>query len=312
MSVFCFSRIAISIFFLLFLILLPISAAAQQNDSPQIIINLPSRTLQLYYGNSMSKEYYVAIGKPSTPTPMGNFYIVSKERDPIWIPPGRNYVVMSGPDNPLGYRWMEFLPLYGIHGTNAPWTIGMAVSNGCVRMLEEEAEELFDIVTNGTPVTITYERIKIDIGKSGKASIRIYPDVYGYNTITLADVNAKLAEYGYKGFVNEEFLSAILREESGKQVEFAKEQNIRINHTRLEQKGILVGNSAYLPVWAVAAACKSGFIWDAKKELIWKDNIAYKGLIKNDIIYSKIEDIEKLFSLRTDFQENDELELNSD
>jgi hypothetical protein len=312
MSVFCFSRIVISIFVLLIFILLPISAAAQQSNSPQIIINLPSRTLQLYYGNTMSKEYYVAIGKPSTPTPMGNFYIVSKERDPIWIPPGRNYVVMSGPDNPLGYRWMEFLPLYGIHGTNAPWTIGMAVSNGCVRMREEEAEELFDIVTNGTPVTITYERIKIDIGKSGKASIGIYPDVYGYNTITLADVNAKLAEYGYKGFVNEEFLSAILREENGKQVEFAKEQNIRINHTRLEQKGILVGNSTYLPVWAVAAACKSGFIWDAKKELIWKDNIAYQGLIKNDIIYSKIENIEKLFSLRTDFQENDELELNSD
>ncbi|AJQ28103.1 L,D-transpeptidase [Pelosinus fermentans] len=309
---FCFSRIVISIFVLLIFILLPISAAAQQSNSPQIIINLPSRTLQLYYGNTMSKEYYVAIGKPSTPTPMGNFYIVSKERDPIWIPPGRNYVVMSGPDNPLGYRWMEFLPLYGIHGTNAPWTIGMAVSNGCVRMLEEEAEELFDIVTNGTPVTITYERIKIDIGKSGKASIGIYPDVYGYNTITLADVNAKLAEYGYKGFVNEEFLSAILREESGKQIEFAKEQNIRINHTRLEQKGILVGNSAYLPVWAVAAACKSGFIWDAKKELIWKDNIAYKGLIKNDIIYSKIDNIEKLFSLRTGFQEHDELELNSD
>jgi len=140
MSVFCFSRIVISIFVLLIFILFPISAAAQQSNSPQIIINLPSRTLQLYYGNTMSKEYYVAIGKPSTPTPMGNFYIVSKERDPIWIPPGSNYVVMSGPDNPLGYRWMEFLPLYGIHGTNAPWTIGMAVSNGCVRMREEEAE----------------------------------------------------------------------------------------------------------------------------------------------------------------------------
>ncbi|SFM07515.1 L,D-transpeptidase [Pelosinus propionicus] len=309
---FGFSRIIRSIFFLLSFILLPIGVAAQQNDVPQIIINLPSRTLQLYHGNIMSKEYYVAIGKPSTPTPMGSFYIVSKERNPVWIPPGRNYVVMPGPDNPLGYRWMEFLPLYGIHGTNAPWTIGMAVSNGCVRMREEEAEELFEIVMNGTPVTILYERIRIDLEKSGRASIGIYPDVYGYKTITLADVNAKLAEYGYEGFVNEEFLSAILREESGKQVEFARDQNIIINHTRLEQKGILVGNSAYLPVWAVAAACKSGFIWDAKKELIWKDNIAYQGLIKNDIIYSKIENIEKLFNLRTDFQENDELELNSD
>jgi L,D-transpeptidase ErfK/SrfK len=312
MSVFCFFKTMVCMFLLLFFIVAPVAAAAQQSESPKVVINLPSRTLQLYYGNTVSKEYSVAIGKPSTPTPLGNFYIIDKERNPTWIPPGRDYVVVSGPDNPLGYRWMEFLPLYGIHGTNAPWTIGMAVSNGCVRMLEEEAEELFELVIHGTPITITYDRIKIDVDKKGQASIGIYPDIYGYKTISLEDVYEKLAEYGFKGFVSEEFLLPILKGETGKLVEFAKPQNLKVNDILLSRRAILIGNTTYVPVWAVAAACKSNFIWDDKKQLIWKDNIAYQGLIKDDIIYSKIEDIQTLFNLKQVYQDHESLELKSD
>lgn len=302
----------VCMFLLLFLIMTPVAAATQQSDSPKVVINLPSRTLQLYYGNIISKEYPVAIGKPSTPTPLGSYYIVNKERNPTWIPPGRDYVVLSGPDNPLGYRWMEFLPLYGIHGTNAPWTIGMAVSNGCVRMREEDAEELYEIVILGTPITITYDRVKIDIDKKGQASIGVYPDIYGYKTITLADVYNKLDEYGYKGFVSDEFLLPILREEIGKQVQLAKFLNIKINDTLLSKKAIVIGKNTYVPVWAAATACKSGFLWDEEKQLIWKDNIAYPGLVKGDIIYSKVEAIQKLFNLKQVYQENEDLELNYD
>ncbi|MDF2636412.1 MAG: ErfK/YbiS/YcfS/YnhG family protein [Pelosinus sp.] len=296
-------------FLLLFFIVIPVTAATQQSDSPRVVINLPSRTLQLHYGNTVSKEYSVAIGKPSTPTPLGSFYIVNKERNPTWIPPGRGYVVLSGPENPLGYRWMEFLPLYGIHGTNAPWSIGMAVSNGCVRMREEEAEELFELVMYGTPITITYDRIKIDVDKKGQASIGIYPDIYGYKSITLADVNGKLAEYGFNGFVSEEFLLPILKEELGKQVEFAKLQDLKVNDTLLSKGAILIGNEVYLPVWAVAVACRSSFIWDEENQLIWKDNIAYHGLIKGDVIYSKMEAVQKLFNLKQVYRENEGLEL---
>lgn len=306
---FYFLRIIICIFILT--VFMSSIAAAEPQNVPKVIINLPSRTLQLYYGNTMNKEYLVAIGKPSTPTPLGIFNIVSKERNPTWIPPGRDYVVMSGPDNPLGYRWMEFFPLYGIHGTNAPWTIGMAVSNGCVRMREEEAEELFDLVANGTQVTITYERVKIDIRNNGQTTIGIYPDVYGYSAVTLVDIIKKIAAYGYEGFISEDFLVSLLKEESGKQVEFARTQNIKINHTLLDRKGILANNMIYIPAWDAAAICKLGFIWDAEKRLVWKDNHAYKGLVKDDIIYCKIEDIQKLFNLRIDVQNDDGLELNS-
>jgi len=308
--VFCFLKKLVFLFVLLFTVI-PVAAAETEMNAHQIVINLPSRTLQLYSGTTISKEYSVAIGKSGTPTPVGNFYIINKERNPVWIPPGRDYVVASGPDNPLGYRWMEFLPLYGIHGTNAPWTIGMAVSNGCVRMREEDAEELFENVRYGTPIKITYDRIKIDIDSKGQTSMGIYPDIYGYKTITLADVNDKLAEYGCRGFVGEEFILSIIKEANGKQVSFARLQDIKVNDTPLSQRAISVGNKTYIPTWAVATACKSNFIWDDKSQLIWKDNVSFHGEVKGDIIYSSLEDIQKLFSLQQVVEQDNYLELNT-
>jgi len=175
-------------------------------------------------------------------------------------------------------------------------------------MREEEAEELFELVMYGTPITITYDRIKIDVDKKGQASIGIYPDIYGYKSITLADVNGKLAEYGFNGFVSEEFLLPILKEELGKQVEFAKLQDLKVNDTLLSKGAILIGNEVYLPVWAVAVACRSSFIWDEENQLIWKDNIAYHGLIKGDVIYSKMEAVQKLFNLKQVYREKEDLE----
>jgi L,D-transpeptidase ErfK/SrfK len=309
--VFCFLKKLVCLFVLLFTVV-PVATAEKEMGAYQIIINLPSRTLQLYSGTTISKEYPVAIGKSATPTPVGNFYIFDKERDPVWIPPGRDYVVLSGPDNPLGYRWMEFFPLYGVHGTNAPWTIGMAVSNGCVRMREEDVEELFDIVSIGTPINIIYDRIKIDIDSKGQVSIAIYPDIYGYKTITLADVNDKLARYGCRGFLSDEFILSIIKEADGKQIPFARLQNIKVNDTPLSQRAILFDNKTYIPTWAVATACKSGFIWDDKNQLIWKDNVSFHGVVKGDIIYSSIEDVQKMFSLKQVLQDQgDYLELNT-
>ena len=134
--------------------------------SPAIVINLPSRMLELYSGNTLVKEYPVAIGKIATPTPLGKFVVIDKEINPIWTPKGPESSVPSGPDNPLGYRWIGFFELYGIHGTNAPWSIGQAASNGCIRMKEEHVEELFEVVPYGTPIKITYDRIKVKIDKA--------------------------------------------------------------------------------------------------------------------------------------------------
>jgi len=107
---------------------------------PNIMINKAARQLTLFSGNAPIRQYPVAIGKPATPTPMGNFAIATKIINPGGI---------------LGTRWMGLnYDAYGIHGTNRPWLIGQMVSNGCIRMHNGNAEELFALIIVGTPVYI--------------------------------------------------------------------------------------------------------------------------------------------------------------
>ncbi len=106
----------------------------------QINIELSSHRLLLKYGGIIKKIYPVAIGKKSTPTPIGNHKILKKIKNPGGV---------------LGTRWMQFTKrVHGIHGTNKPWLIGQSVSNGCVRMYNNNVEELYDLVKIGTAVII--------------------------------------------------------------------------------------------------------------------------------------------------------------
>jgi len=105
-------------------------------------INTTTRKLRHYEGGRLLKEYPVAVGKPSTPTPPGNYKIKNK---------------IVNPGGVLGTRWMGLsIPggNYGIHGTNNPSSIGKAVSLGCIRMYNHHVEELFSQVPIGTPVHI--------------------------------------------------------------------------------------------------------------------------------------------------------------
>lgn len=82
-----------------------------------------------------------ALGKPSTPTPAGNWIIREKVTNPSW--------------EVLGSHWMGLnVPTgnYGIHGTNAPWSIGHYISNGCIRLLNEHIQFIFPLVPIGTPI----------------------------------------------------------------------------------------------------------------------------------------------------------------
>jgi lipoprotein-anchoring transpeptidase ErfK/SrfK len=68
--------------------------------------------------------------------------------------------VAGGPDNPLGARALYLYrgntdTKFRVHGTNEPWTIGHAVSNGCIRMFNEDVIELYDRAPLGTPVLVT-------------------------------------------------------------------------------------------------------------------------------------------------------------
>ncbi len=114
-----------------------------------IIIHVNQQTLEVYSDGQLHKKYRIAVGKSNTPTPIGEWNIVWKAYN--W---GTGF----------GTRWMGLnVPwgIYGIHGTNKPWSIGQFASHGCIRMRNRDVEELFEWVPIGTPVTIEGRKIKI-------------------------------------------------------------------------------------------------------------------------------------------------------
>lgn len=104
-------------------------------------------------GDVPVKTYRVATGRENN-TPVGTFKIINKLENPTWYKTGA-VVPPDSPDNELGTRWLGFdLDSYGIHGTIHPESIGHQATSGCVRMLNEEVEELFAMVPLKTVVTI--------------------------------------------------------------------------------------------------------------------------------------------------------------
>ena len=88
-------------------------------------------------------------------TPVGEFTITDRIAQPTWWRPDGREIPYGDPENLLGTHWLALnVRGYGIHGTWEPDTIGHQLSAGCVRMLNENVEELFTLVTLGTPVEI--------------------------------------------------------------------------------------------------------------------------------------------------------------
>lgn len=129
-----------------------ITSSAQQ--LPTIYIDTDKRTLK-FDSATLSKTYKVAVGKKTTPSPLGNWIIIQKALNP---------------GGPFGVRWMRLnVPWggYGIHGTNNPKSIGKAVSHGCIRMYNEDVIEVYDRTPIGTPVTIVGKAYANRIMKKG-------------------------------------------------------------------------------------------------------------------------------------------------
>lgn len=113
-----------------------------KSDRLLIEIDVSKRRLVLYQNDLVVKEYPVAVGKSSTPTPLGEWKIVQKSLN--W-------------GNGFGTRWMGLnVPwgIFGIHGTNKPGSIGTFASHGCIRMLNRHVEDLYPRVNEGTTVRI--------------------------------------------------------------------------------------------------------------------------------------------------------------
>jgi lipoprotein-anchoring transpeptidase ErfK/SrfK len=132
-----------------------------------IVIRTGERRLYHVTSPGRAIAYGIGVGKEGF-TWSGSNRISRKAEWPGWTPPARMRAreaakgrilpayMPGGPDNPLGARAMYIgSTLYRIHGTNQPWTIGRAMSSGCIRMANDDVRHLYDNVAVGTRVVVT-------------------------------------------------------------------------------------------------------------------------------------------------------------
>jgi lipoprotein-anchoring transpeptidase ErfK/SrfK len=148
-------------------IYLPQEVAYDGTEAPgTIIIDTTQNFLFLVEEGGMARRYGVGTGKPGFEW-AGSHKVTRKAEWPDWRPPAEMIArerakgrvlpahMPGGPENPLGARALYLgSTLYRIHGTNQPWTIGQAVSSGCIRMRNEDVVELYERVGVGTKVVV--------------------------------------------------------------------------------------------------------------------------------------------------------------
>jgi len=173
-----------------------------------IMIDLTESILYLFKDGEIVKKYVVAQGKPSTPSPVGVWEIVSKARN--W-------------GGGFGTRWLGLnVPWgeYGIHGTNRPSSIGHRASQGCFRMRNKDVEELYDLVPYRTKVYVYGG----PYGNLGSQLIRLSP---GDRNSHVVEVQKRLKSLGYyngaiDGIYGEGMKAALLN--------FKKDKGLANNH----------------------------------------------------------------------------------
>lgn len=110
--------------------------------------------LELDLGGKFFKRYAVGTGQYSL-TPTGTFHIVSRLAHPPWYRAGGPPIPYGDTNNVLGTHWLALdLEHYGLHGTWDTNTIGRQSSQGCIRLVNSEIEELYILLPEGTAVTI--------------------------------------------------------------------------------------------------------------------------------------------------------------
>lgn len=154
-----------------------------------IVVNLPEQRMYFFpKDKNVVMTEPVGIGREGKwQTPTGQAKVVAKETDPKWRPTANVRAEAAkygtpiprtfppGPDNPLGKYILRLnWPTYLIHGTNRPEEVGSRVSAGCIRLLPDAIEALYDEVNVGTPVRILDKPYKVG-WKNNHLYIEVHP-----------------------------------------------------------------------------------------------------------------------------------------
>ena len=199
-----------------------------------IIINIPERTLYYFKGSQLIRSFPVGMGllssKTSTSwkTPIGKFKVIAKEKDPTWhVPPsiqeemeleGKEVItsVPPGPDNPLGrYAIKITMPGIMIHATIKPASVNQYRSHGCIRVLPENIEKLFEEVEPNAPGELLYMPVKAAISEKGRVFLEVHKDFYNRIKNMKEEVKMQLEKTGVANRVDWQKVEKVLKERSG-------------------------------------------------------------------------------------------------
>lgn len=158
-----------------------------------IVINLPELRLYYFHPNGTQVSTFpIGIGKEGWSTPLTTGKVTEKTANPTWVVPAsileehkvsgepipglvNGTHVPPGKENPLGaYRLRLSIPGYLLHGTNSPIGVGRRVTHGCVRLFPADIEQLFNLVSVGTQVTIVHDPIKLG-WRNGDLYLEVHP-----------------------------------------------------------------------------------------------------------------------------------------
>jgi L,D-transpeptidase ErfK/SrfK len=212
--------------------LLPTEFVLPDAEYKGVVVNIPE--MRLFYfrpsgqGTVIVTTFPVGLGRDDWRTPEGKFRIRGKTVDPTWVlpesikeehrrdgKPAPDFIAGGDPENPLGrYRLELTLPLYGIHGTDIPWGVGMQVSHGCVRLYPEDIERLFPMVAVGTPGEFVYQPVKVG-SRDGRILVEVHKDIYELLPGPYREVLRLIDKFGWRSRVDLERVQRAVIEQSG-------------------------------------------------------------------------------------------------
>lgn len=199
-----------------------------------IIVNIPDRMLYYFKNSNLEAAFPVGLGMPSWRgitrwrTPIGEFKIVRKRKNPTWhVPESMQWkmkmegkpvktVVLPGPDNPLGRFAIDTsIPRVVIHETIWPTTVYQFRSHGCIRVIPEDMEKFFKEVEINTAGELIYNPVKIGVSDEGRIFLEVHKDIYGNFKDLKSEAKRLIEEKGLSDKVDWQKVDVILKEKSG-------------------------------------------------------------------------------------------------
>lgn len=165
------------------------------SEAGGLLINISEMRLYYFFeyrGLRLVATFPVGVGGKDNQTPIGNFRVTEKIKEPTWhVPesirrkkPHLPEQVPPGPDNPLGSHALRLSAEdILIHGTDKPWGVGRRISHGCIRLYPEHIPHLYRLVPVGEKVVIVRQPVKVGV-KGKKVYVEVHRDDY-------ADINVR-------------------------------------------------------------------------------------------------------------------------